>query len=90
MIELTFLKELMLIKRVNQKSGIFATIGIFKFQSNVCNRCYDLLTMSMNLSDIRILNIKSSDYPCIITRISKNEAIKLMQNADLTEKSRTL
>ena len=29
----------------------------FKFQPNVCNRCHDLLMMSMNLSDIPILNI---------------------------------
>ena len=62
----------------------------FKFQPNVCNRCCDLLMMSMNLSDIAILNIKGSDYCCIISLISKNEAIKLMQNADLIEKSRTL
>ena len=62
----------------------------FKFQPNVCNRCHDLLTMSMNLSDIAILKMKSSDYRCIISLISKNEAIKLMQNADLTEESRTL
>ena len=30
----------------------------FKFQPNVCNRCHDLLMMSMNLSDIAVLNIK--------------------------------
>ena len=34
----------------------------FKFQPNVCNRCHDLLMMSMNLSDIAILNIKGPDY----------------------------
>ena len=45
--------------------------------------------MSMNLSDIATLNIKGSDYRCIISLISKNEAINLMQNADLTEKSGT-
>ena len=61
-----------------------------KFQPNVCNRCHDLLMMSMNLSNIAILNIKSSDYCFITSLISKNEAIILMQNADLTEKSRTL
>ena len=26
----------------------------FKFQPNVCNRCHDLLMMSMNLSNIAI------------------------------------
>ena len=40
----------------------------------------------MNLSDIAILNIKGSDYHCIISRISKSQAIKLLQNIDLTEK----
>ena len=62
----------------------------FKFQQNVCNRCHDLLMMSVSLSDITILNIKDSDCHCIISLISKNEAISLMQNADLTEKSETL
>ena len=62
----------------------------FKFQSNVCNRCYDLLKMPMNLSDIAILKIIGSHCRCIISLISKNEAINLMQNAALTEKSGTL
>ena len=46
--------------------------------------------MSMNLIDIAILNIKGSNYRCIISGISKNEAINLRQNADLTEESGTL
>ena len=62
----------------------------FKFQPNICNRCHDFLMMSMNPSDIAILKIKSVDYCCISSKISKNEAIKVMQNVDLTEKSRTL
>ena len=53
----------------------------FKFQPNVCNRCHDLLIISINLSDIAILNIKSSDYHCIISVIYKNEGINLLQNA---------
>ena len=61
-----------------------------KFQPGVCNGCHDLLIMSMNLNDIAILNIKGADYRCIISRISKSEAIILMQNIDLTEKGRTL
>ena len=43
--------------------------------------------MSINLSDIAILNVKGSDYCCIISLISKNEAINLMQNADLAKKT---
>ena len=51
----------------------------FKFHSNVFNNCHDLLMLmvSVNLIDIAILNIKCSDYRCIISLISKNETIKL-------------
>ena len=50
----------------------------FIFQSNVCNRCNDLVMMSNNLSNIAFLNNKGHDYGCIIGLISKNEAITLM------------
>ena len=59
----------------------------FKFKPNVCNRCNGLLMMFVKLSNIAILNIKGSDYHCIISLIGKNEAINLMQNADLTKKT---
>ena len=62
----------------------------FKFQPNTCNRYHTLSMMSLNLGNIDILNIKGSYYCCIISLISKNEAIKLFQNADLNKKSRTL
>ena len=55
--------------------------------------CYNISNLSdiaINVNDITILNIKGSDYRCIISLISKNEAIKLLRNADLTEKSGTL
>ena len=57
----------------------------FKQIGAVCDRCHDLLIMSINLSDIAILNINRSDYCCIISLISKNEAIKLMLKADVIE-----
>ena len=60
----------------------------FEFQLNVCNRFHDLLMMSVNLSDIAIEVI--AVLLVYIPKINKNEAINLMQNADLTEKSRTL
>ena len=46
--------------------------------------------MPVNNSDTAILEIKNTDYNCIITGISKSEAIKLLKNNDLTEKSGTL
>ena len=94
MIELTFLKELILIKQVHQKSdvyhyGYFLNKG-FKFQINICNRCHYLLMMSMNFSDIAISNIKSADYHFIISGNIKSEAIHLMQNTGLTKQMGTL
>ena len=35
----------------------------FKFQPNACN---ELFIMSMNVSHISILNIRESDYCCIV------------------------
>ena len=80
LIELTFLKECDIFHY-----WYFSSYS-FKFETNVFNRCHDLLIMSMNPSDIAILNIKGSDNCCIISLSSKNEAIKLMQNTDFTEK----
>ena len=50
-----------------------------KFKPDVCNGCHNLSMTSMNLSDIVILNINGADYCCIISGITKNEA---MQNID--------
>ena len=59
MIELIFLKELMLIKQSHQKSVMFVASDflnyIFKFQPNVSNRYHDLVMMSVNFSDMSIL-----------------------------------
>ena len=52
----------------------------FKFQPNACNRYHHVLMMSINLSDIAILNIHSADYHCIIRVII---CCILRQNIDL-------
>ena len=79
-------------EKVHQKSMMFANIAIFqiivlKFQLNVCN---NFLMMSINHNNIAILNIEGSDYCCIISLNTKNEATNLMQNTDLTGKCGTL
>ena len=82
---MTFLKELIL--KFDICHYWYFLNYSFKFQLSDCNRCHDLLMMSMNLCDIVVLNIKDPDYRCIVSGISRNEAINIMQNADLTEKS---
>ena len=43
--------------------------------------------MSTNISDIAIINIKSTDDCCIISGIFRKKAVDLMLNIDLTEKA---
>ena len=62
----------------------------FKFQPDVCNRCHDVLMISINLDDIAILNIRGVDYRCVVNGISKSKTVNLLQNADLSEKRETL
>ena len=92
MIELTLLKELISIKQVHQKSVTFVITGIFKRKGLSFNRMpvMDVMMMSMNLSDIAILNINGAGNHCIITGISNSEAINLIQNIHLSEKRGTL
>ena len=85
--------EFMLLKQVHQKKCDICHYwyflnNSFKFQPNFCYRCHGLL-MSMNLSNIAILNSKSSEY-CCISGITKSEAINLMQNTNMTVKNWTL
>ena len=79
----------MLIKQAHQKSAMFLTIGISPIIVLSFNQI-SAIDVMVTLGDIAILNIKASDYRCIISLISKNEVIDLLQNADLTEKSGTL
>ena len=53
-------------------------------------RYHDVLMMSMNLMNISILNNHGVDYRFIINRIRKSEAMGLLNNANLNEKSGTL
>ena len=85
MIEVTFLKELMSVRQANQKSLIFFTTGVFQITGLIFNHNF-----AMDAMIYGIINIKGADYRCIINGIRKSEAIKLMQNIDLTEKRKTI
>ena len=66
--------------------SIFAKKGNFRFQLKVYDGCHVILMMSINLNDIAILNICDVDHCCIITGISKTEALNLLQNTDISKK----
>ena len=59
---------------------LFKDIG-FKFEEHVCNKCHDLLTMAHSLKDIAILSAKEATFRCILMGISKNEALKRLNNS---------
>ena len=46
--------------------------------------------MSINLNNSTILSISGDDNCCIIKGISKDDAMKILQNTNLTEKRRVL
>ena len=48
------------------------------------------LLVLLFIINVAIFTIISADYRCIINEISKNEAIYVMQNADLTEKCKKI
>ena len=58
----------------------FKDIG-FKFEEHVCNKCHDLLTMTNSLKDIEILSANGATFRCILMGISKNEALKRLNNS---------
>ena len=58
----------------------------FRFQDYVCNGCYDLSMLTINISDIAIITFKNVYYRCIIHNISKSEAINLLKNSVLEDR----
>ena len=66
MIELAFMKELILIKQnktnVSKECNVWHYLYFlnfsFKIQPNACIKCHDLLMMSINLSNIAVLKLK--------------------------------
>ena len=59
---------------------LFKHIG-FKFEEHVCNRCHDLLTMAYSLKNIAILSAKGATFRCLLIGISKNGALKKINNS---------
>ena len=63
----------------------FKDIG-YKYEPNVCDKCYDLSMVVQDLKDLMILKIKGVDYRCYVFNMSKNDAIKLPNKSKLDNK----
>ena len=58
----------------------FKAVG-FKFEEHVCNGCHDLLAMAYSLKNIVILSAKGATVRCLLMGISKNEALKKLNDS---------
>ena len=58
----------------------FKDVG-FKFEPHVCNKCHDVLMTAYELKNIVILNIKGVDFRCILSGISRDEAVNRLNNS---------
>ena len=58
----------------------------YKYEPHVCNKCYDILMIAYELENIAILNVKGVDYRCVLWNMTKNDAIKLLNNSRLDNK----
>ena len=87
MIDLIQAKKLILLKVTAKNECMICHYWFFnhefKFEDSVCNGCHDLSMLSVNVSDIAITNVKNVDYRCIIHKISKSEAINLLESTVL-------
>ena len=52
----------------------------------MCNGCHDLMQKDLSFDNIAIVSVKGNNYRIHFWYMSKDEAIKLLRNGDLTEK----
>ena len=63
----------------------FKDIG-YKYEPHVCNKCHDLLLVVYDLNNFMILSIKDVDYRCYVFKMSRSDAINLLNNSWLHNK----
>ena len=59
---------------------------VYKYEPYVCNGCHDLSMVVYDLNDFTILSIKDIDYRCYVFKMSKSDAINLLNNSWLDNK----
>ena len=58
-----------------------------KYESYLCKGCHGLIQKAMNFNDAAIVSVKGSDYRVPFWYMSNNDAIDIMKNSNLNEKS---
>ena len=62
----------------------------FSDEPYLCNGCHDLIQKAMNFNDVAIVSIKGNYYRIHFWYMIKNDAINLMNNSSLNEKTGSL
>ena len=62
----------------------------FNYEPDLCNGGHDLMQKAMNFNDVAIVSIKGNDYRIHFWYMSKDDAINIMNNSNLNEKTRSL
>ena len=62
----------------------------FNYEPYLCIGCHDLMQKAMNFSDVAIVSIKGNDYRIQFWYMSKDDAINIMNNSNLNEKTGSL
>ena len=62
----------------------------FSYEPYPCNDCHDLIREAINFNDVVIVSVKESDCRIHFWYMTKYNAIKIMNNSDLSEKGRLL
>ena len=60
------------------------------YEPYLCNGCHDLIQKAMKCNDIAIVSIKENDYRIHFWYMSQNDAINIMNNFSLNEKTGVL
>ena len=63
----------------------FKDIG-FRYEPYLCNGCHDLMQKAMSFNNVAIVYVKGSAYRIHFWYMSKDNAINIMNGADLVDK----
>ena len=59
----------------------------FNYEPYLCNGCHDLMQKAMNFNDVAVVSIKGNDYRIHFWYMSTDNAISIMNNSNLNEKT---
>ena len=59
----------------------------FNYEPYLCNGCHDLMQKAMNFNDVADVSIKDNGYRIHFWYMSKDDAISIMHNSILSDKT---